>query len=56
MRSLNEVTGEAVQTLQNLNLMFSLSKDRRPGIKKWISETEGGIREEREAGLLGVSI
>lgn len=54
---LMRLPGEAVQTLQNLNLlMFSLSKDGWPGIKKWISETEGGIREEREAGLLNVSI
>lgn len=36
--------------------MFSLSQDRWPWIKKWISGPEGWIREEREAGLLGVSI
>lgn len=44
--SLNEVTGEAVQTLQNSNLIFSLSKSGRAGIKKWIREPEGGIRKK----------
>lgn len=44
--SLNEVTGEAVQTLQNSNLIFSLAKSGRAGIKKWIREPEGGIRKK----------
>lgn len=44
--SLNEVTGEAVQTLQNSNLIFSVSKSGQAGIKKWIREPEGGIRKK----------